>query len=119
MFALALVHYPTVNKEGKVVTTSVTNFDIHDLARASRTFGVQKYYIVTPMEMQQQFSRRIVRYWMEGDGAEYNPTRREALTGVEIAGDLVEAGEMMEREWGRPPIWIATSAKRYPNTLRC
>ena len=50
--SVALVHYPTVNKEGAVVATSVTNFDIHDIARASRTFGVDHYFIVTPMKMQ-------------------------------------------------------------------
>jgi hypothetical protein len=119
MLAVALVHYPTVNKEGKVVTTSVTNFDIHDIARASRTFGVSRYYIVTPVELQQQFTRRIITYWMEGEGATYNPTRKDALTDTQVVGDLAEAGESFERDFGRPPIWVATSAKRYPNTLTC
>jgi hypothetical protein len=119
MLAVALVHYPTVNKEGRVVTTSVTNFDIHDIARAGRTFGVERYFIVTPVEMQQQFTRRILRFWREGDGVRYNPTRGQALEVAQVVGDLVEAGETIERDWGKPPIWVATSAKHYANTLSC
>lgn len=119
MLAVALVHYPTVNKEGRVVTTSVTNFDIHDIARASRTFGVDRYFIVTPVELQQQFTRRILRYWREGQGAVYNPTRGQALADVEVVGDLAEAADVLERDWGAPPVWVATSARRYPNTLTC
>lgn len=119
MLAVALVHYPTVNKQGRVVTTSVTNFDIHDIARASRTYGVDRYYIVTPIELQQQFTRRIITHWVEGSGAEYNPSRKEALTDVSVVGDLVAVGEAIERDFGGPTTWVATSAKRYPNSITC
>jgi hypothetical protein len=119
MLAVALVHYPTVNKQGQVVTTSVTNFDIHDIARASCTYGVDRYFIVTPIDLQQQFTRRIMTHWIEGSGAEYNPTRGEALSAVEVVGDLVAVGEAIERDFGGPTNWVATSAKRYPNTITC
>lgn len=119
MLAVALVHYPTLDKQGKVVTTSVTNFDIHDIARASRTFGVARYFIVTPVELQQQFTRRIIIHWKEGSGAEYNPSRKDALTDVEVVSDLVEAGDIIEREFGSQPLWVGTSAKPYPNSISC
>ncbi|MCL5269460.1 MAG: RNA methyltransferase [bacterium] len=119
MLAVALVHYPTVNKEGKVVTTSVTNFDIHDIARASRTFGVARYFIVTPVPLQQQFTRRIIVHWQEGAGAEYNPSRKDALTDTYVVGDLAEAGEAVARDFGAPPLWVVTSAKNYPNSITC
>jgi hypothetical protein len=119
MLALALVHYPTINKEGKVVTTSVTNFDIHDIARAARTYGVDRYYIVTPVALQRQFTRRIMTHWLEGTGGDYNPTRKEALEGVELAGDLVEVGERIERDFGGPPHWVATSARRQAHGISC
>lgn len=119
MLAVALMHYPTLNKEGKVVTTSVTNFDIHDIARASRTYGVDRYFIVTPVELQQKFTRRIITHWVEGSGAEYNPSRKEALSDVEVVGDLVAVGEALERDFGAQPQWVATSAKRYPNSISC
>ena len=119
MLAVALIHFPIVNKKGNVVTTSVTNFDIHDIARAARTYGVERYYIVTPVELQQQFTRRIITHWVEGAGADYNPTRKDALTGVELAGDLAAVGEAITRDFGAPPFWVATSAKHYPNSITC
>ena len=36
--AVGLVHYPIMDRAGTTVATNVTNFDIHDIARASRTF---------------------------------------------------------------------------------
>ena len=119
MLAIALVHYPTLNKQGKVVTTSVTNFDIHDIARAARTYGVERYFIVTPVELQRQFTRRIIAHWLEGSGAEYNPTRKDALAGVGVVADLAAAGQALERDFGCQPSWVATSARRYPNAMSC
>ena len=49
---IALVHYPIRNKRGEVVTTSVTNLDIHDIARTARTYNYKKYFIVTPVKKQ-------------------------------------------------------------------
>lgn len=109
--SVALVHYPTVNKQGEVVATSVTNFDIHDIARASRTFGVDHYFIVTPMKMQRDFVQRIMLHWLEGEGTEYNPTRGDALRDTHIVADLAEAGDFLKEKLGSEPLWIATSAR--------
>ncbi len=117
MLSLALVHYPCINKQGSVVTTAITNFDIHDIARAGRTYGVERYFIVTPVELQQQFARRIITHWVDGWGADYNPSRGEALANVQVAGDLVAVGNAIERDTGRQPYWVATSAKPYPHSI--
>ena len=109
--SIALLHYPTVNKAGKTVTTSVTNFDIHDIARAARTYGVDRFYIVTPIAMQRDFVHRIMRHWMEEEGADYNPTRGDALTTVEVLPDLAAVAEAVDRDFGAPPSWVATSAR--------
>ena len=37
---LALLHYPVYDKGHKVVTTSITNMDIHDIARSARTYNL-------------------------------------------------------------------------------
>lgn len=108
---IALLHYPMVNKQGAAVATSVTNFDIHDIARAAKTYGVGRYFVVTPIPMQQDFVRRIMRYWLEGFGAEYNPSREEAMGGVEVAPDLVAVGEAIARGGGGEPLWVMTSAR--------
>ena len=45
---LALIHYPVYDRDHKVVTTSITNMDIHDIARSARTYGVKRFFVVTP-----------------------------------------------------------------------
>ncbi|MGL5124649.1 MAG: RNA methyltransferase, partial [Fusobacteriaceae bacterium] len=49
---LALVHYPVYNKNHDVVCTSVTNYDIHDISRSCRTYDVNQYHIIVPVEAQ-------------------------------------------------------------------
>src|SRR5574341_810215 len=44
---LALLHHPVLDKNGQVVTTAVTNMDIHDIARSARTYGIPRFYVVT------------------------------------------------------------------------
>ncbi len=46
MLYIALLHYPVKNKEGRVVTTAIANMDIHDIARAAKTYAVKYFYIV-------------------------------------------------------------------------
>lgn len=114
---VVLLHYPMVNKLGKAVATSVTNFDIHDIARASRTYGVRRYFVVTPIELQRDFVQRIVDYWTDGEGAEYNPTRGDALQDIQIASDLVGVGEAIAIDCGQEPTWVMTSARRGAGTM--
>ena len=114
---VALIHYPVMDKHGKVVSTSVTNLDIHDIARAARTYGLQAYYLVTPIEAHHWLARRIVHHWEQGWGADYNPNRKDALGVVEVKSDLGEVQEAISARCGRPPVWVATSARQYPNTV--
>ena len=76
---LALVHFPVYNKHGEIVTSSVTTLDVHDISRICKTFEIANFYIVTPLKTQQDLVNRMVAHWLTGYGAEYNPTRREAL----------------------------------------
>ncbi len=89
--AIALLHYPVYNKLREVVTTALTNLDLHDIARSSRTFGLDRFYIVTPSQDQQALARRITGHWQEGWGASYNPDRKEALDIVRVCSTLDEA----------------------------
>ncbi|MDF2570659.1 MAG: hypothetical protein K0R55_2263, partial [Sporomusa sp.] len=49
---LGLVHYPIYNKNNEIVTTAITNFDIHDIARTARTYDLLKYFIIHPLDSQ-------------------------------------------------------------------
>ena len=58
--AVALMHYPTRDRLGKLVATNITNFDIHDIARACRVYGIDRYYLVHPLKEQLMFVERVL-----------------------------------------------------------
>ena len=45
---VALVHHPVVDKNGDTIAAAVTALDLHDIARAAKTFGVDTLYLVSP-----------------------------------------------------------------------
>lgn len=114
---IALVHYPVYNKKSEVVATSVTTLDIHDIARTARTYGIVRFYVLTPLPAQKELVQRILRHWMEGYGAEYNPTRGEAFLTVSVSGGLAEAIEDIKRTTKKTPKIIATDARKFPDSI--
>lgn len=115
---VALIHAPVYNKNMEVVATSITNLDLHDIARSSTTFGVSAYYVVHPAPAQQDLARRIMGFWREGYGAEYNPDRYEAFSRVRLVSLLQEAFDQINTEHpGKKIYTVATDARTYPNTI--
>lgn len=114
---LGLVHYPIYNKNGEVVTTAITNFDIHDIARTSRTYNIKKYFIIHPLESQAKLARDIVSYWQEGFGSEYNPDRKEAFSILDIVSDIEKAVNYIKDVHGESPLIVTTDARTFPNTV--
>lgn len=108
---IALVHYPVYNKRGDIVSTSITPFDVHDIARTAKTFGVKRYWLVCPMESQKQLALRMMGHWQEGRGASFNPNRKEAFDIIEFCPNLEQACLTIENELGIAPRLIGTSAK--------
>lgn len=108
---IALVHYPILNKHGEIVTTAITNFDIHDLARTSRTYGVARCFLVTPNKTQQGMVAFITKHWSEGYGALYNPDRKAAFESLELADNLEQTCLTIKNAHGSGPTLIATSAR--------
>ncbi len=114
---VALLHYPVLGKSGETITSAVTSIDLHDIARAARTFGVKRFYVVTPLKDQQKLVRRIKDHWVTGYGAEYNPKRREALEIIRLADTLESVTKRIAiRDTGTPKI-VVTSAKKKPQSV--
>ncbi len=109
---VALLHHSMNDKRGTVVTTAVTNLDIHDIARSSRTFGVKGYYLVNPLEEQQAVVKRIVGHWMGSGGRDYNPDRSEAFSLITISAWLKDAIADVEQKHGKKPLVVMTSARK-------
>jgi tRNA (guanine37-N1)-methyltransferase len=122
---VALVHYPVVDRTGTVITTALTNFDIHDLARSATTYGLAGYHIVTPVTSQREKAEHIATLWM-ADQAEVTtdgkraPGRATALQLVRVAESIEVVLAELEAMYGRPPIVVATSAKStsFPDVAR-
>ena len=108
--AIALLHYPVYNKHREIVTTALTNLDQHDIARSSKTFGLDRFYIVTPSIDQRKLAERISGHWREGWGAEYNPDRREALGIVRVCHTLADAVSDFQADFSKPVRTAVTGA---------
>ena len=110
---LALVHYPVYDKNRRIVATSITNYDIHDISRLARTYNVGGYYMVTPLISQQELCRRIIHHWVDGFGSQYNHTRREAFARTHLADSLQEVVEQLQEKFQTEPVVIITSAREH------
>jgi len=107
---IALLHYPVYNKKGDVVTTAVTNMDVHDISRSARTYGVKRFYIVTPIKEQKELVERIIRHWQKGYGASYNPLRKEAFDIIDLESTLYNVLKNISAESGRKVKLVVTGA---------
>ncbi len=105
------MHSPVYNKDREAVTSAVTNLDIHDISRLSKTYGLQGYYIVTPLSMQQKLVGRLLEHWMSGRGASWNQTRHDAFQLVHLVPDLDEVKQAIRERTGKEPKVVATTAR--------
>lgn len=115
---LALIHYPVVNKNGDVIASAVTNLDLHDIARAAKTYGVKQFFVVTPLVDQQELIRQIVGHWEKGHGASYNPYRGDALQLITVKESFDDVVEHL-REKDVSIKTIATSAREKERRISC
>jgi len=114
---LGLVHYPVYNKNMEIITTSITNLDLHDIARCAFTYNLARYYIIHPLPAQRILAQEIADYWQKGCGAKYNPDRKEALSLVELTGSIEEAKQAIAAKYGGQVYTVATDARTYPCSI--
>lgn len=114
---VALLHYPVINRQGETIASAVTNLDLHDIARSARTYGVQAFYVVTPLTDQIDLAQKIVSHWTEGVGGEHNPKRRDALSLVRVKETLSDVLAHIGEKGDGPPETVVTSAKNRPGSL--
>lgn len=114
---LGLVHYPVYNKNNNVVCTSVTNFDIHDISRSCRTYDLAGYRIIVPVDAQKMLTERIIGYWQEGTGGQFNKDREDAFSITRVMDSIQDTIKEIEEKEGKKPVIITTSARIFPNTV--
>lgn len=106
--SVGLVHWPILDKSGKIVATNVTNLDVHDIARACRVYDVPRYFVIHPMKEQLMFVSRLLDFWRVGGGSRYNPMRKTALTPVLTAESIEKVRSVLPAS----TRVVATSARQ-------
>jgi len=118
MLYIVLLHYPVYNKEGRVVTTSIANMDIHDIARVAKTYAVQGFYIVNPVPEQRSLAAEIINHWQEGYGAVFNRFRQAAFELIRVKENLRDVLTDIAGESGIVPRTVVTGANFSGNILK-
>jgi hypothetical protein len=108
---VALIHYPVLNRNGRIVTSAITSLDLHDIARSARTYGVRAMYVVHPVAEQREFALRVLDHWRLDNGRLYDSRRREALDLIEMVEDLEAALKAAETITHASPLLVYTSAR--------
>jgi tRNA (guanine37-N1)-methyltransferase len=108
---IGLVHYPVRDREGNIVTTAVTNLDVHDLSRSSRSYGLSGYFVITPIEAQRELVDKILEHWIDGSGKRRVPERGVALSLCKPVDTIDTAVREIEQRHGSAPRVVITAAK--------
>ena len=89
--SVALVHHPVYDRQRAVVTTAITNLDLHDIARSAHTYGLSDFFVVHPISAQRELAQRVRDHWVSGSGARRIPDRSPALGIVSVVPDVDSA----------------------------
>ena len=108
---VALLHYPVLNKRGEIISSALTNLDLHDIARTAKTYNVGCFYVVTPLSDQKALAEKIIGHWTTGYGATYNAARREAIELIRIEETFENVLAHIRRITGKTPKTVVTSAR--------
>ena len=114
---IALLHYPVLGKTGEIIASAITNLDLHDIARASTTYGVQSYQVVIPLDDQRRIAKDICNHWTSGYGSRSNPDRKKSFELINISSDLDAAKNHIIQTTGYSPQLIATTAQMIDGCL--
>ena len=106
-----------MNKNGGTIASAITNLDIHDIARISKTYCVKKFYIVNPLKDQKELLNDIVKHWITGNGAKYNPKRKLALELIDIKNSLGDVEDHIFSLGMEKPKVVATCAREFNQNI--
>lgn len=119
-FAVALVHYPVLNRMGESTTTAITSMDVHDFARSCAMFDVAPVWFVHSAIGMHKMVDDIADYWRKGEGGRRNPGRKKALDQLRLAASLEDVIEQSGAyAWftsAKPPVSDTIAIEHVGNT---
>lgn len=107
--SLCLLHAPVWLDAKKTGVSSLTNLDIHDIARISRSYALDAFHVVTPLRDQLQMLETVLQHWTREAGPGH-ADRAEALRLVCPAASLEEAVARQTARSGQRPRLVGSSA---------
>lgn len=107
--AAALVHHPVLDRQGAIVTTAITNLDLHDIARSAHTYGLSDFLVVHPVAAQRELAERVREHWTDGSGARRIPDRTPAMRGITVVETLDDAIRALG---GNVELWTTSAQPR-------
>lgn len=108
--ALALVHHPVLDRQNSIITTAITNLDLHDIARSACAYGLTDVFIVHPITVQRELAERVREHWLTGSGAKRIPDRAPPMRLLRVADSLADAYRAYAGGRDQVEVWT-TSAK--------
>jgi len=117
-YYVGLVHYPVFDKNRKIVTTSITNMDVHDISRTCCAYGVRNYFVINQLESQRELFFKIMAFWQSDTGKNYQPDRAEALKTTVFLDSYQDAINYIKNQEKIYPVMITTTARQRKNQLR-
>jgi hypothetical protein len=115
-FYIGLIHSPVL-RNGAAITSSITNLDLHDIARVCATYGLGGYFVIHPDEKMRSIATQLASHWTQGEGKTYNPDRFKALQVMKIVSSLDEARKEIELRTGQIPVTVGTTARKKENFI--
>ncbi|MFQ5345489.1 MAG: RNA methyltransferase [Mariprofundus sp.] len=116
--AVALVHYPVLNRHGETGSTAITSIDVHDFARTCAFYGIGPVYLVHPAAGMHALIHDMTDYYLQGPGGERNPARRKVLQGIRCVYSMQEILQKHDYQlWytsASPPVQKCTDPCKLP-----
>jgi hypothetical protein len=107
--AALLAHHPILDRQRAIVTTAITNLDLHDIARSAYTFGLDALFIAHPVLAQRTLAERVREHWVSGSGARRIPDRKPPMEILKIVASIDDAIEA----FGGPDaveLWVTSAS---------
>lgn len=107
--AVALLHFPIRDRSGEEITTAITNLDLHDMSRSSRTYGLEAMFVVHPVAAQRELAERVRDHWLHGSGSRRIPDRTPAMELLRVVPSLED---VFAAYGGRSEVEVWTTSAR-------
>lgn len=107
--AALLAHHPILDRQRAIVTSAITNIDLHDISRSAHSFGLSDFFVAHPVAAQRLLAERVREHWVNGSGARRIPDRKPAMEILRVVSSLEDA---LEALGGRAQVelWVTSAS---------